>query len=282
MGALYCLIGDPVEHSVSPHMFNAAFRDMGLDDHLYVALRVGRRELKSFISSSKLIIGLRGFNVTIPHKITIAEFMDRLQSEAREVGAVNTVKISGGSLHGFNTDVMAIRRILPRRQVKGSTALILGVGGAARAAAIALRDLGCLKQVFIGRRAQRIHDMAKFAEDRGIDYEQGKFRPSDLRRHSGSCGVIVNATPVGMYPRSGATPLPADYIRNGSLVFDMVYNPPVTRLLRDARRRGASTVGGLEMLIAQAVEAYRIWLGRRPDDAVMKRAALRGLRRFGV
>jgi len=281
MGVLYCLIGDPVEHSVSPHMFNAAFKKMGLDDHLYVPFRVGRKELRSFVSSSQLM-GLKGYNVTIPHKITITKFMDRLERDAREVGAVNTVKIAGGKLIGFNTDVIAIRRILPRKLVRGSTAMILGVGGAARAAAIALRDLGCIKQVYVGRRPVRLREMSRFATLHGIDYATARFRTADLRRYAELCGVVVNATPVGMYPRTSTTPLPADYIRKGSLVFDMVYNPPLTRLLGDARRRGARIIGGLEMLIAQAVEAYRIWVGRMPDDTAMREAALRGLRRFRI
>ncbi|MEM3031711.1 MAG: shikimate dehydrogenase [Nitrososphaerota archaeon] len=279
MRKLYCLIGDPVEHSVSPDMFNAAFRAGGFEDHLYVAMRVGRRELISFVKSSRLM-GLGGFNVTIPHKMAVADLVDSLDRSAEEVGAVNTVKISRDSLRGFNTDVMAIQQILPQEIVRGSQATVLGVGGAARAAAVALKKLGCLRQVYVGRRRSRLADMARFAEDRGIDYMLTKFNSGELSKHLGASAVIVNATPVGMHPKIDATPILPQHIKRGSLIFDMVYNPPTTTLLRNARKRGAVTIGGLEMLVAQAVESYKIWLGSNPDPAVMRRAAASGLRRY--
>lgn len=268
-----------MEHSVSPDMFNAVFKAGGLDDHLYVSMRVRSGELRSFVRSSRLM-GLKGFNVTIPHKVAVADMLDWLDKSAEEVGAVNTVKISPRGLVGFNTDVMAIQRILPKKLVRGSSAMILGVGGAARAAAIALRNLGCLRQVYVGRRSWRLREMAKFAEERGIEYVLARFNLREVEKLMGISNVIVNATPVGMYPEVGYTPIPAKDISDGYLVFDMVYNPPETTLLKNARKMGAETVGGLEMLVSQAVEAYRIWLGRRPDPDVMRRAALNGLRRY--
>ena len=268
-----------MEHSVSPHMFNAAFRHGGLDDHLYVAVRVGRRELKSFVEHSRLM-GFKGFNVTIPHKVAVMEFLDRLDGEAEEVGAVNTVEVASRYLKGYNTDVIAIQKIIPRRWAEDSAAAILGVGGAARAAAIALRDLGCARQVYVGRREKTLREMGRFASMRGIEHTLLKFTSKDLGKKLGEVKIVVNATPVGMYPNTRGCPLPREMISSGKLYLDMVYNPPETLLLRTARKRGGVVVGGLDMLVAQAVEAFKIWMGRRPSPDAMRRAALKGLRGF--
>jgi shikimate dehydrogenase len=260
-------------------MFNAAFIHEGLDDHLYVAVRVVRGELKSFVEHSRLL-GFKGFNVTIPHKVTVMGLLDRVDGEAEEVGAVNTVKITDRHLQGYNTDVIAIRDIIPRRWASGSTAAILGVGGAARAASIALRDLGCARQVYVGRRDTTLREMGRFASQRGIDYTLVKFNSKELREKLEPAKIVVNATPVGMLPRTRQCPLPPKIISADKLYFDMVYNPPETLFLKTARRKGGDVIGGLDMLVAQAAEAFKIWIGRRTSSSVMRRAALKGLRGF--
>jgi len=278
-GSLFALIGDPVEHSVSPQMFNEAFRHLGLHSHLYVGLRITPRELGQFAAAVRLL-GIRGFNVTIPHKQRVMSHLDSLDRGASRVQAVNVVDNRRGKLKGFNTDVTAIMKLLKPHVHASDRAVVLGCGGAARAAAIALLELNCSEQAFVGRRLKTLKPMARFAKQRGIDASTLKFGSDELKRCISSADILVNATPVGMYPNINRTPIDREIIPKHAVVFDMVYNPAETRLLRNAKARGNRVVGGLDMLVTQAAEAFRIWFSENPPIEVMRRAARRSLEEF--
>ncbi len=278
-GRIYGVIGDPIEHSVSPAMFNAVFREVGLWDSIYAAIRVASGELPQFVRTLRLL-PFGGINVTIPHKVSIMRYLDSLDESAEEVGAVNTVHVADDGLVGYNTDMLAVMRVLKPFKLAGGKAVVLGCGGAARAAAIALRELSIHKQTFVGRSKKRMREMLRFATSRGIDVEIISFQDSKLNNILEKSRVIINATPVGMYPNVKSTPIDSSLIPQGAIVFDMVYNPEETILLRSAKRKRAHTVGGLAMLVAQAEEAYHIWFGKRAPRDIMMRAARSELRRF--
>ncbi|MDJ0270289.1 MAG: shikimate dehydrogenase [Aigarchaeota archaeon] len=278
-GKIYGVIGDPIEHSVSPAMFNAVFREAGLWDSIYTAIRVASNELQQLVRAIRLL-PFGGINVTIPHKVSIMRYLDLLDESAEEVGAVNTVHVAGEELVGYNTDMLAVMRVLKQFKRAGDGAVVLGCGGAARAAAIALRELSINKQTFVGRSRKRMREMKRFTASRGIDAEIISFQDSKLNSVLEKSSVIINATPVGMYPNVKSTPIYSSLIPRGAVVFDMVYNPEETMLLRAAKRRGARIIGGLEMLVTQAEEAYRIWFGSRAPRDIMMRAARNELRRF--
>ncbi|MEM0444152.1 MAG: shikimate dehydrogenase [Candidatus Caldarchaeum sp.] len=271
------VIGHPISHSVSPQMVNTALRHAGVDNILYIPVEVKPRDLEAFCRSAPLM-NFIGFNVTIPHKVSIIKHLSRLDSSARQVGAVNVVKVVGDKLVGFNTDVLGVMSSIPS-EVDGPV-LVLGVGGAARAAAVALKRKGFEDLVFAGRRMKTVKEFEKFAESRGIRCRFVKMGSATMAEELRRCGLLINATPVGMYPKINETPLKTSFLHRRMTVFDMVYNPPKTRLLRAAKAIGAETVDGVKMLAAQGAEALKIWLGLEADRQVMERAALSALKGF--
>jgi shikimate dehydrogenase len=259
----YCVIGDPIGHSLSPLIHRFVFRALGAEG-TYEAVLVPPAGLPRFVEEARRF-RRPGFNVTIPHKQSVIPFLDRLDAAAERVGAVNTVQWSGDGLIGFNTDVHGCRTALRRAGYRpgGRPVLLMGAGGAARAAAEALASLGvkALHVVEIDRpRMDRFKSDIESSQGIGIvpltseDALQPVLEESEL---------IVNATPVGMWPLTDRSPvLDPDRISPSSLVFDMVPNPAETLLLRQAKSRGAGALSGLEMLVAQALAADEIWLGR--------------------
>jgi len=263
---LYGLAANPAGHSVSPAMHNAAFRAAGLDA-VYVPLQAAdAADLFAFAEA----VDLAGASVTVPFKVDVLPYC-MPDEVAREVGAVNTLRRAGQSWEGFNTDLAGLLAPLaPRVELAGLRATVLGAGGAARAAAIALRRAGASVTI-AARRADRARAVAG-----EVGVAAGPLPPAP-----GSWDLLVNATSAGMYPAVDETPLPGAHL-DGQLVYDLVYNPPETRLLREARAAGCATLGGLDMLVAQAVEQFRIWTGRAPDPSVMRAAAERRLAAFSA
>lgn len=271
---LCCLIGHPVGHSVSPQMHNAAFRALGLN-YVYLAFDVSPEMLADAVAGLKAL-GAAGFNVTISHKVAVMRLLDELDRSAERTGAVNTVVNHHGALRGYNTDLHGIRRALEGRGLPISMpALVIGAGGAARAAVAALIDLGFRRILIANRTLERSLALVEFARSLGasaeaLDLEEG-------RRRAIECGVVVNATPIGMYPDTGATPLVAEEMRRDMIILDLVYNPPRTRLLEEAERAGAVPISGLDVLVYQGAEAFRLWAGVDPPIKVMRRAAIKAL-----
>jgi 3-dehydroquinate dehydratase/shikimate dehydrogenase len=264
---VYGVVGGSVAHSVSPAMHNAAFRAAGIDA-VYVPMPA--RSADDFVTFARAI-GLKGASVTIPHKVSLFERMDEVDAAARQIGAINTIR-TGERWAGRNTDATGFLRPLqqrvPAQQLRGLRAAVLGAGGAARAVAAALTSCGC---------AVRLHarDRMRAAETASLTAAQtGSWPPP-----GGSWDLLVNCTPVGMYPRVDDTPVSGEEL-TGRYVYDLVYNPPATRLLREAASAGCETIGGLDMLVEQAQEQFLWWTGVKPAPGVMREAALARLAEF--
>lgn len=273
---LCCLIGHPVKHSVSPQMHNAAFKELGLNC-IYLVFDVLEESLGEAVNGLRSI-GVLGFNVTIPHKIRIIKFLDELDGSAKLVKAVNTVIRRDDKLIGYNTDLYGIERVLREvDELNRDLGLIIGAGGAGRASAIALTNLGFSEIIIANRTFERASNLAEQIHELGFSAKPIPL--TDLPRYASSANLIINATPLGMAPSLiSETPLKRDHIRRNSIVLDLVYNPLRTRLLIEAERAGACTISGLKVLVAQGAEAFKLWTGIDPPIDVMYSAALKALR----
>jgi 3-dehydroquinate dehydratase / shikimate dehydrogenase len=263
---VYGVIGDPIGHSLSPVLQNAGFQTREMDA---VFLPFLVRDLRDFLLSVEPL-GIAGFAITLPHKQAILRHLDDCDPMAAAIGAVNTVVVRGsGKLYGYNTDYVGVLRALERRiPLRGSRALIFGAGGAACAVAFALAESGASVCV-CARRAQAAKALARAVGGEVVER-------SRLRREY--FDAIVNATPVGMHPAEGRSPLEAREL-NCRLVFDLIYRPRVTKLMQLAARRGIETVSGVEMFVAQGTAQWEIWTGERAPVEAMRGAVLRALTR---
>ena len=267
------IIGQPVGHSLSPHIHNAAFAASQLNA-VYIPFEV--RDADQFLRrmahprSRELDWNLRGLSVTAPHKSAVMNHLDWIDPVAKEIGAVNTILIKEDSLHGYNTDASGF--ISPLRGKFGSLTdarcAVIGAGGGARASLWALRNEGA-HVVLFGRDPDKAGPVA---EEFGVEY-----RPLRAARFD-TFDLVINATPLGARGGcEGDTPATADQLRGVRLAYDLVYNPLETRFLREARTAGCEVLGGIEMLVAQAFEQFKLWTGSEPNMEVMKAAALRAL-----
>lgn len=269
---LLFVVGDPVSHSISPPMHNRVIRKLGLDA-VYLALRVPREMLEWFISLAR-VNSVLGFNVTIPHKVAVASLVDRLDKSAELTGCVNTVKASGGLLEGFNTDVAGVEKSLREAGFEGGgVAAVIGAGGGARAAVLALLSMGC-RVIVLNRSLGRAFELKKHFAEKGfnIDVHSLDEAPGMLR----DMDTVVNATPVGMGSLV-ETPISAEFFRRGQTLLDMVYTPHPTRLVKEASGKGLRTIPGVEMLVHQAAESFEKWFGVKPPIQEMREEALRRL-----
>jgi shikimate dehydrogenase len=275
------LIGWPVEHSLSPSMHNAAFGALGLPWEYRLMPTtpsgLGRavRELKGSV--------WRGANVTIPYKESVIRHLDRLSPEAGVIGAVNTIVARDGRCTGHNTDATGFMRALGDQgfQPRGKSALVLGAGGAARAVVYALAQEGS-EVVICNRTPERAEALAVSYGRDGVPSRPvvRPLRDSVLEEEIGRCQLLVNATSVGMTPYDRLSPWPENVpIPPGIVVFDLVYAPVETRLLQQARAAGAQSIDGLQMLIYQGVESFRLWTGMSPSREVMYDAVVAALHR---
>jgi 3-dehydroquinate dehydratase/shikimate dehydrogenase len=262
--SLYGVVGSPVSHSVSPAMHNAAFRAAGVDA---VYLPLPAAEVDDFVTFAR-VFGVKGASVTIPHKVAMFECVEETSEIAKRIGAINTVRIDHGRWQGDNSDVEGFLKPLGHQPLTNARAALLGAGGAARGVAIALASRGAGVSVH-ARNSQRAAEVAAL-----VSGSVGAFPPP-----RGSWDLLVNCTPVGMYPHVDETPLPAGSLGPG-LVYDLVYNPPATRLLREAEGAGCRTIGGLEMLVGQARRQFEWWTGVQPSASVMRQAAIEKLQQF--
>ena len=266
------LIGDPIEHTMSPVMHNAAFREAGLD-YLYLPFRVKKEELGQAIAGMRAL-NMKGLNVTIPHKVAVLQFLDALDELAEKIGAVNTITADDGILTGYNTDASGFLQALLEKGIepKGDNVVILGAGGASRAISFILAERG-VNLVILNRQleldwaeelAQRI---SKVFNREVVALELSR---ENLRGVLGKADILVNTTSVGMSPNTDATPLDSDLLRPGLVVFDIVYNPIKTRLLREAEAVGAKIIDGLDMLVWQGAIAFEKWTGRKASVEFMR------------
>lgn len=271
------LIGDPVEHSMSPAMHNAAFEKLALD-YAYLPFRVKKDDLGRAIHGMRAL-DIRGLNVTIPHKLAVMPFLDKLDALAGKIGAVNTIVNDSGILTGYNTDAEGFVQPLVKGGIdlRAKRVAVVGAGGAARGIAFALA--GEVKSlVILNRSADRAEQLARqLREAFGPKIESSPLNQSSLGEALRHADLLVNTTSVGMTPGTNETPIPAALLRPGLVVYDIVYNPAKTRLLDEAERAGAITISGIDMLAYQGAAAFEKWTGHRAPVDVMRREAVRHL-----
>lgn len=267
----YCIIGDPIQHSLSPGMQNAAFASAGLNC-TYIAFRVPANELKESIESLRSI-NVSGFNITVPHKVEVMKYLDELDASAKKAKAVNTVNSIEGIFKGYNTDIDGFIEPLRKRHVdfQGMRVLVLGAGGAARAVVAALaQEAGIAGVIIANRDARRGSELARIGSGLGLKCEALSLeKAQDV---SVECDMIVNATTIGL--DSEPSPVDHEHIKKGCIVYDMVYRPIVTDLIENAKYAQAIVVYGYEMLIEQGAKAFEIWTGLPAPREAMKKNLL--------
>lgn len=263
------VIGDPIEHSLSPQIHNAGYEEMGIDnDYVYVACKVKIQDIADFIKGVRAM-QIRGVSCTIPHKIEVIKYLDKVDEVAKKIGAVNTIVNDHGVLKGYNTDwvgvVLALEKIT---SLKGKKVAIIGAGGAARAAAYGVIQRGSKLTIF-NRTFEKAEKLAKEFN--------GEARSFDDIKEIKNMDVIFNATPVGLHPKENETPIPKELITNNHIVFDAIYVPYETRLLKEAKQQGAIIVHGAEMFLQQAVAQFKLYTGYEAPENVMRRVLLHHL-----
>ncbi len=272
------IIGDPVEHTMSPVMHNAAFRELGLD-YLYLPFRVRTEALGAAIAGMKAL-NMRGLNVTIPHKVAVIPFLDGLDPLAEKIGAVNTIVNDGGVLAGYNSDAGgALQAFLEKGiEPKGKKVVVLGAGGGSRAISFALAERGA-SLLILNRSWGRARELAdSIRKNCHAEVAALKLDRRNMAAALEGAHILINATSVGMSPNADETPVGADLLKPGLVVFDIVYNPIRTRLLREAEEVGAQTVDGVDMLVWQGALAFEKWTGLKAPVELMKREATKALR----
>jgi shikimate dehydrogenase len=273
------IIGDPIEHTMSPAIHNAAFKELELG-YLYLPFNVKKEDLGKAIEGMKAL-NMKGLSVTIPHKVDVMQFLDRLDPLAEKIGAVNTIVNDSGILTGYNTDASGFLQALLEREIEpeGKKVVILGAGGASRAISFILADRGA-ELVSLNRLLEL--DWAEGLADRISQNFTKKVEALELNRENllrvlEEADILVNATSVGMAPDIDQTPVDADLLRPGLVVYDIVYNPVRTRLLRDAEAAGANTISGIDMLVWQGAIAFGEWTGCKAPVDLMRQVAVKQL-----
>lgn len=272
---LFSVIGDPVHHSKSPIMMNRAFRERGING-IYTAFHVRGEHLGDFIAGVRAM-GIRGVNVTIPHKLEVMPFLDVIDESARVIGAVNTIVNDNGKLTGYNTDGLGYVRSLKEEvepELAGKRILILGAGGATRGIVYALLREGVAEITISNRRVERAQELA------GTFGGSGDIRAigsNAVQEACASADIVIHTTPVGMYPKVDETPIDASWLRENAIASDILYNPLKTRFLEEAERRGCRIHGGLGMFIYQGAYAFEYWTGVPAPVEAMRETVLEAL-----
>ncbi len=269
------LIGDPVEHSISPQMHNAAYKELGIN-YEYKLMKTAAADLKNTAERMRAP-EIAGFNVTVPHKEKIMEYLDYIDDSALIIGAVNTVKNENGKLKGYNTDSIGFIESLTRDagfDPKGKRTLLIGAGGGAKAVAVAL----CKEEVSeIAIKDIDTEKASAMAESLQKHFNNRIFTLSDehaAKQFLINCDCIINATPIGMYPKIDASPLKKDApLREGQIIYDLVYNPAQTKLAKMAAEKGAKAYTGLGMLVRQGAAGFELFTEQIPPIKTMWHAA---------
>ena len=275
------IIGYPISHSISPRFQQAGLDHLAIDCR-YLPYEVEPDQVADFVASLRSD-AVRGINVTVPHKEAVMPFLDEIDEWAAEAGAVNTIVNREGRLTGYNTDGYGFLRALRESaglDPAGKRALILGAGGSARGVAQALLRAGIAELVIANRTLERAEALAKLAAGRDVPAQAIELNALQSSGASDQADLIVNCTSLGMRhgPDEDASPLPASRIPASALVYDLVYNPMLTPLLREAQIAGAPTLGGISMLVYQGAASFELWLNRPAPVSVMMDAAMAAMR----
>lgn len=272
---LYGVIGDPIRHSKSPIMMNRAFRETGING-VYAAFHVTSDRIADFAAGVRAM-GIRGVNVTIPHKLDIMSVLNEIDEGALAIGAVNTIVNDAGRLIGYNTDGIGYVRSLKEEaehELAGKRIVVIGAGGAARGIVYALTSESPSRITIANRSVDRARELALAFQDiadiEAISNEQ-------LQAACGQADIVINTTSVGMFPKTGETPIDAAWLRPGAVASDLIYNPLKTTFLEQAEQRGCRIHGGLGMFIYQGAYAFEYWTGQPAPVTAMRDTVLAAL-----
>jgi 3-dehydroquinate dehydratase/shikimate dehydrogenase len=272
--AVYGVIGDPIAHSLSPIVHNAAFRRSGVNA-VYVPFRVSREQLGQFLDDAPAL-GIKGLSVTIPHKEAVLKRLTKKEPVVEGIGAVNTVLVEpDGTMAGYNTDFQAgldsltaaLEEDTGRHDLVGRTVLVLGAGGAAKALGFGLRRMGA-SVVIAGRTSARAQHLAEALDCRTVEW---------VNRYAVQADVLINCTPVGMHPNVDATPYDKHHLRPSMVVFDTVYNPENTLLTKEARSQSCTVVTGVDMFVRQACLQLKLFTGQEAPAELMREMLKRAI-----
>ena len=272
MTKTFAVIGDPIDHSLSPNIHNAAFKALGMDC-TYIAYRVPKGELKEGVESLRQI-KISGFNVTIPHKIEMMKYIDEPSEECKIIGAVNTVTNENGRLIGHNTDMDGFLEPIKRRNIaiKNEDVLLLGAGGAARAIVAGFAKEGAHKITIANRTKEKGQELAKFAAKLGVGSNETSLDAAG--QNAGKYKFIVNATSVGL--KNEPSPISTNTINSQNIVYDIIYMPMNTDFISQSKKNSATVIYGYEMLLGQACLAFEIWHKVKAPYDAMKKVLLGG------
>ncbi len=274
------VIGNPVAHSLSPAIHNAAIEELGLD-FVYLACRV--EDVGGALAGMRALGNFRGMSVTIPHKVEIMKYIDEIDEVDRSIGSINTIIKENGKLKGFGTDGPGAMKALTDAGVDltGKRVLMLGSGGAARAIAFTLaRNPGLGELLILDINETMLKELAEdLARGTRARIQSGRLAEKTLGEAMARSDLLIHCTPIGMHPREGVSLVPPELFRPGQVVFDIVYTPLETRLLADAKSRGLRVVSGVEMFINQAVLQFERFTGEKAPVEVMRRVVMERLRK---
>jgi shikimate dehydrogenase len=277
------LIGYPIGHTLSPLLHNSAYKHLNLN-WCYLPLQVKKADLHDALAGLKAL-SFVGVNITMPHKESVLEYMDELDSFAQLVGAINAIHIIEGKFIGYNTDAQGFLLSLKkdaRFKSKNKRVLVVGAGGAAKAVAIALATEEASQITILNRTLERAVQLANFIEKKflAIDVQALSFEDK-LAPVISKADLIVNATPIGMELEQTNYPIPVDFLHPSQLVFDLIYKPVKTPFLREAEEKGANILNGLGMLLYQGAAAFEIWTGVKAPVDVMKKSLQEAIKSKG-
>ena len=268
----YAVIGDPIDHSLSPTIHNAAYRELEMEC-TYIGYRVIQGELATGIESLKKI-KISGFNVTIPHKVEMMKYLNDLDHNCKKIGAVNTVLNDDGILRGFNTDMDGFLEPIKRKEIniKNTSILLLGAGGAARAIVTGFQKEGAKEITIINRTKEKGDALAKFSNNLGLKTNSNTIE--DMNSFNSKFDFIVNASSLGL--KNEKCIIPEKLFDKQTAVYDIVYKPIKTDLINRAKEKGCNIIFGYEMLLGQAIRSFEIWLDKKAPYEAMKRSILGG------
>ena len=272
MTKTFAVIGDPIDHSLSPNIHNAAFKALGLDC-TYIAYKIPKDELAAGLEALKTI-KISGFNVTIPHKVEMMRFLDNLDEDCSVIGATNTVKYDNGKFIGYNTDMEGFLDPIREKKIliKDSKVLLLGAGGAARAITAGFAKEKAAKITIANRTKQNANTLVQFANKIGIN--ANAISLDEIDDSVSDYNFIINSTSIGL--KNEPSPISSKNINPNSVVYDIVYRPLNTELIKLAKKIGVRVIYGYEMLLGQAARSFKIWHGIDAPFDAMKRALLGG------
>ena len=271
---ILCIIGHPISHTMSPLMHNIALNDLNLD-YVYVAFDVTPKNLRHALNGIRAL-NIRGINVTIPHKETVLSYLDSIDPIAQKIRAVNTIKLEDGRIYGKNTDAEGFIRAIEDANIDISEmdVLLLGSGGAAKAVSYALIQK-ISKLTILNRTKPKATELAnKLKKESEIPIFTKKLEETTINDEIQRVDLVINATPVGMYPSQQESILSSNMLHQDLIVFDLIYNPIETKLIKDARKVGCKTINGLDMLISQGALAFEWWTDKKPNTNLMKKKVI--------